>query len=407
MSFYKKFLSNFFGLGSLNIINLIIPLAIIPVVSRTIGAESYGYIMYVGTIQVFLCIIFDYSFSYTSVKEYVRSDSCDEKAKIYIETQLARLLILILVLILTLLLYSFNAFPISDVYLYILPYLIGHLIITPWYFQASSKLLTFSFVVTFFRLLHLAIVVLYSDNHSASKIILFSQTYTYLFAGLFMLFPSMRKGSKYKKLCNYDCLIFAVRRIKKSFAIFIADFAPNLYTNLPNIFLINLVNNSIYFQFNIATKIVGIAFMLQSVISKSLYPILCGKENVKYTYIILLNVIPACIIVYLVCLFPSEVYRLVTGLESSYFLRYIYIMSFGVIFGVLANSIGTNYILVKADGSYYSRLILISCILASIVGFFLILFYKDIGAAWLLTVGRFFVFTASIYCLILLRKDGK
>lgn len=406
MSKLKDFIKNIFGLGMVNLINLIIPLLLIPFLSRLISGEQYGYIMYITTIQMFSTIFLDYSFNITSVKEYVQNER--NRINIFIETQISRFFLSILYVFIILFYTSIVDGSLIDIVVYVLPFAIGHFFISQWYYQAKTELIKVAFVVVVLRLIHLAIVIVFSKNEEINEIVLISQSYTYLISGVILAYIS-RKEYVHLINCVFDRTIFYLKksttRLVKSFGIFISDFSPNLYTNLPTILLMNFINPAVYFQYNIAVKYIGVGLMIQTIVSRSLYPILCKDRNFNFMKILAVNIFPTLCFSIVSVFLSSNIFMFITSSESSQFGIYLNIMLVGMIFAVLGNVLGQNYLLVKTNGTLYSKIIFLSCVLSGILGVFLIQNFEDVGAAWLLTIGRFLFFISCIYCVMRYKRS--
>ncbi|CAD6366513.1 hypothetical protein SHEWT2_04107 [Shewanella hafniensis] len=402
MKFFNTFFKNILGLGSLNLVNLIIPIMLIPFLSRLMGEEDYGYVMYITTVQLFIALFLDYSFNVTSVKEYVQESDVYKKRLILIETQFSRLILAIFAIILLYFYTLLSNGSVKDLLYYVLPFVIGHFLISPWYHQAESKLLLMGLILVLSRCLHLAIVLFFSDDSYAQSIVLSSQTYTYLLAGIVLNFKSFKSYSYNCLNVTYfiNLLFCSLIRIKKSFLLFLADFSPNLYTNIPTILLADMISKTSYFQYNIAVKIIGVGLMIQTIVAKSLFPILCKNDDAKQKIVFIINFFPTILFIMPMLYYSDEIYNIITGAQSEIFHVYIKIMSVGMIFGVLGNYLGQNYILIKTNGSGYSKIVIFSCLLTGAIGLFIVPYYKDLGAAFLLTIGRFFFFVGCVYFFI-------
>jgi O-antigen/teichoic acid export membrane protein len=392
---------NIFGLGVINIINLIIPLILIPFLSRVLDSSDYGYIMYIATVQMFSTLFLDYSLNITSVKDFIQSRS-SRKRRVFLETQLIRI-ILGFFFILLMTIYSLVAEGgCLDILIYVLPFSLGHILISPWYFQSINRIIEMAKVVGFFRIVHLLLVFCFINNEHIYDIVLMSQSYTYLLAGVVLCYRNFNNFSDL--VSGSTAELNTIKRFKKSLPLFVSDFAPNLYTNIPSIALMGVISPSLYFQYNLATKFIGIGLMLQTTISRSIYPILCGKNNIKDSMVFLTNLVPMSIVIIPLCIYSSEIYTIVTGKSDQNFGIYLSIMAIGLFFAALGNYLGQNYLLVRTDGSLFSKVITISCFISGGIGVWIVPSYEAVGAAWLLTIGRVLYFSGCLYCFFNYKK---
>ncbi|WP_311748191.1 oligosaccharide flippase family protein [Proteus penneri] len=401
MPYFKTLFKNIFGLGSINIINLIIPIIIIPILSRTISSNDYGYILYITTLQLFSAIFLDYSFNITSVKEYITSNNKVRRNVIFIETQLSRLLLMLIYSFIVLFYTIMIGYNIYDIIYYIIPFSLAHILISPWLYQAKCQLSIMGTVLFFSRVVHLILILVYKDNKNIDSIVLISQTYTYLLSGLILFYISRNNYILCFKSKRKTLVLLRVKeKLLNSLPLFIADFSPNLYTNIPAILLIDFINKAIYFQYNIAIKVVGIGLMLQSIISRAFFPILCKDKNINQKIVFCINILPTLLFITPTILFSNHLFFIITGQSSILFQEYMVILSIGMFFGVLGSYLGQNFLLVKTDGRKYSKVIVISCVISGIIGLFIVPIYTDFGAIWLLTIGRFFFFIGCFYCFL-------
>ncbi|EGQ8001088.1 oligosaccharide flippase family protein [Vibrio vulnificus] len=400
----RNLIKNVVGLGSVNVVNLIIPLLLIPILSRSLTADEYGYIMYVATIQIFLTIFMDYSFNITSVKEMIQAKK-NKRCQIFAETQVSRFILGVVFLLLLVVYSVVIEFNPLDVALFVLPFFLGHLLISPWYFQATNNITSMAKVVCASRLLHMLIVIHFSSSEEIYSITLYSQAYSYFFAGVCICVINYRlfyEMFKYVFLKNGKMEVG--KRVWKDLPLFISDFSPNLYTNIPSIMLISLISPSSYFQYNLATKFIGVALMLQTTISRAMYPILCDNNRFRSSVVLLINCLPATFILIPLCLYSSEMFTLVTNKDDEGFSSYLSIMSIGLVFATLANFLGQNYLLVKTDGKHFSKVVTISCLVSGVVGVWLVKDFEAIGAAMLLTLGRFLYLLGCFYSFLFYQK---
>lgn len=401
MPYFKILFKNIFGLGSVNIINLIIPIIIIPILSRKISNDDYGYILYITTLQLFSAIFLDYSFNITSVKEFITQKSKIKRNIIFIETQLSRILLTLIYIIIVSLYTIIINYNIYDIIYYVVPFSIAHVLISPWLYQAKCQLSTMGIILVLSRVIHLSLILLYKDNENISSIVLISQTYTYLASGLILLYISRDNYIQYFGSKKKVAILQRVKvKLLNSLPLFIADFSPNLYTNIPAILLIDYVNKATYFQYNIAIKVIGIGLMLQSIISRAFFPILCKDKNISQHVVFFMNIFPTLIFIVPIILFSNHIFFIITGQPSVLFQDYMMILSIGMLFGVLGNYLGQNFLLVKTDGKKYSKTIVTSCLISGLIGLLIIPIYADFGAIWLLTIGRFLFFIGCLHCFL-------
>lgn len=398
----RNVIKNVVGLGSVNVVNLIIPLLLIPILSRSLTTDEYGYIMYIATIQTFLIIFIDYSFNITSVKEMIQGR---DRRKVFAETQISRFILGVVFVFLLVIYTVIIDFSVLDVFLFVLPFFLGHLLISPWYFQATNNIIGMAKIVCVCRLLHMLIVIHFSSSEEIYSIALYSQSYSYFIAGLFIFLLNYRLFLEiFKYVFLQNGKIEVGKRMWKSLPLFVSDFAPNLYTNIPSIMLIAFISPSSYFQYNLATKFIGVALMLQTTISRAMYPILCEENRFKSSLVLLINCLPVLFLLIPLFFYSSEIFSLVTNKSDEGFSLYLSIMLIGLVFATLANFLGQNYLLVKTDGKHFSKIVTVSCLISGLIGIWLVRDFEATGAAILLTLGRFLYLLGCFYSFLFYQK---
>ncbi|HBA9762166.1 TPA: oligosaccharide flippase family protein, partial [Escherichia coli] len=81
----NEFVSNLIGLGSVNVLNLIIPIITMPILSRALGGDGYGIVLLFSSVTIFMMIIVDYSVNINGVRDVALNPNSLES--IYIRFQ--------------------------------------------------------------------------------------------------------------------------------------------------------------------------------------------------------------------------------------------------------------------------------------------------------------------------------
>lgn len=65
----KILIENFFSLGALQVINLILPLLVLPYMIKTVGFDKYGVVVLAASLIAYFSSVTDYSFKITAVRD--------------------------------------------------------------------------------------------------------------------------------------------------------------------------------------------------------------------------------------------------------------------------------------------------------------------------------------------------
>lgn len=65
----KSLIENFFSLGALQVINLILPLVVLPYMIKTVGFDKYGVVVLAASLIAYFSSVTDYSFTITATRD--------------------------------------------------------------------------------------------------------------------------------------------------------------------------------------------------------------------------------------------------------------------------------------------------------------------------------------------------
>src|SRR5690554_2227413 len=149
MIFKSTLFKNMSSLGLIQIANFVIPLLIVPYISRIIGIENYGKLEYARTFVLYFTIMVDYGFNLTATREVSIHRNNKEKINELITNVFIAKLILFLIatLIFWALLYFDGTLNQKSSLLWV-TYLInfGFLLFPLWFFQGMEKLATIAYI---------------------------------------------------------------------------------------------------------------------------------------------------------------------------------------------------------------------------------------------------------------------
>jgi len=149
-----KFLdSNLFkNISSLTLIqlgNYVIPLLLVPYISRIVGIDNYGKLEYARTVVMYFVIISDYGFNLTATRAIsINRDNKDKINKIVSSVFIAKILLFIVSTIAFYLLLEWNDNLTSNKLLLWSTFLIifGNFLFPIWFFQGIEKIATIAYI---------------------------------------------------------------------------------------------------------------------------------------------------------------------------------------------------------------------------------------------------------------------
>ncbi|MCF6439062.1 oligosaccharide flippase family protein [Pseudoalteromonas luteoviolacea] len=390
MLFKKEIIKNFLNFGVIDFIGLLVPVLIMPILTRTLGADAYGIYLLIFSILFFGHTIIDYGTQYTSVREVANNkQDFDLVKKVFLETQSIRV-IFSLVYCLICICYA-AAFLAEDVYrliLYAAPlYLVGYALIPTWYFQAQSNMGLITKVSFLIKLVHVLVVVLFVREQTDLFLTTMSMGVPMFIGGIVLLIVC----SKSEKL-DVRITLNVIPRVKSGVHVFIGLLAPNLYNSIPTIFLGTSFPPDQFAKFAIASRLCQVVVTLQNVLSKALYPVLARLQGSKVKGMLQANTLISIPPLAVISLFGEELLGFLLGPEFAKSNEYLVILTVGVFFIGLANAVSQGYFLPKGLDALYKNISLRVSLLSGLVTLFLVSEYGLFGGALSITIARFLFF---------------
>lgn len=150
----KDFINNFIGLSSMNLMALMVPLVTMPILSKSLGMESYGVFLLLLSINAFGQSFVNYSFGVIAVRELsIIKNSMKKKSLLYSEILSSQVFLAILYLAVVTLLASFDVFylGVGQVVLYTFPVVVSNVLFSLWFHQGISETKFVAFLNIFAR----------------------------------------------------------------------------------------------------------------------------------------------------------------------------------------------------------------------------------------------------------------
>lgn len=176
--------------------NYIIPILLIPYVSRILGVDSFGKVTYMQTIAQYATIFINFGFEYTSTRAIaVNRDNPEKLRSIFWGTIYAKLL-LTMVSLLVFLPYSFtHSQSTEEMVMYAAAWMInvGWWLYPSWYFQGMEKLSIMSVANFLIKAAGAILVVICVREASDSMNYLASFSFSYIAGGLITVAYCVKK----------------------------------------------------------------------------------------------------------------------------------------------------------------------------------------------------------------------
>lgn len=192
----KRVIKNAAWMAVFQAANYVIPILLIPYISRILGVDSFGKVTYLQTIAQYATFFINFGFEYTSTRAIaVNRDNPEKLRSIFWGTIIAKMLLTV-VSLLVFLPYSFSHIQSSEeMVMYMAAWMInvGWWLYPSWYFQGMEKLSIMSVANFLIKAAGAILVVVCVREASDSVNYLASFSFSYIAGGLITIVYCIRK----------------------------------------------------------------------------------------------------------------------------------------------------------------------------------------------------------------------
>ena len=383
----KVVLENFASLSTLQGINYLLPLLVLPYLVRVIGPEKFGLIAFAQSFIQYFMIITDYGFSLSATRKISLCRKKEEASTVFSSVMTVKFILASLsYLVLLVLINTIPKFR-SDWLLYLFSFgaVIGNTLFPVWFFQGTEKMKYIAIINIAGGLIYAGSVFIFVRTPADYLLVPLLNSLFFIITGIFGLYVAFKEFSLEFIFQSYSDIKL---ELKTGWDIFISTIAINTYTTT-RIFAVGLLtNNIITGYYSIAEKITGViqTFPLAS-LSQAIYPRLSNifakskrraqnlmqkvQHSTTLAYLLAIPVIffISPLIVKIACgkIFPEVVLSLKMLLLSIFFIS--------------ANAFKVQFLLVCGRPDIYSRIHILAALLGLPLIFIFICYFSFLGAA--------------------------
>lgn len=382
----KTLLENFFSLGALQIINLILPLVVLPYMIATVGFERYGILVLASSLVAYFSSITDYSFKITATRDVsVFRDSKRKLDLIYSKVLTVKTLLLLFSWIfIGAVVFLYKPFE-EEILMFFCTALLlfGHILFPEWFFQGIEKMKYIALLnvgIKVFFTLFIFITIKEPDDYWKYALL---NSIGYIGAGLVGQYILVKTYKLKFKLLKWKTI---KNTLQSNFPIFVNQFVPNLYNNTTTFFLGIFAATSLVGLYDAIKKIVDLGVMVISIISRVFFPYLNRNKNGFESYkkwMIIVGIV--------LSILPAAFYKLIfwyLNIQHEDTLVVLMILSLGIFFYLLYDIFGLNYFLINRKDKLVMNNTLIASFIGLMTAFPLIFFFGLIGASINITLSR-------------------
>ena len=383
----KVLIQNFCYLSLLQFAGYLFPLLTMPYLARVIGPVGFGKIAFALAVIVWIQTIVDWGFSFTATRDIAQNRNDINKV--------SEILSVVLV---TKILISVFAFFILWAFVVYVPmlkensnilfisYLMipGYILFPDWFFQAIEKMqytTIFSLIIKFIFTVLVFILIEDENDYILQPLI---TAIGYILCGMVSLFLIFYKWG-YRFFFPSITSVFAA--IKGSANIFIFNLVPNLYNSF-SILLLNLYGGTAANGFfDGGNRFVTLFQNLQLVLSRTFFPFLSRRID-RHLFFAKLNFIVGVLFCALLFTFAPIIVDFMLGNDFQESVVIIRILSLSLVSLAVANTYGTNYLIIYHHDKEMRNITMISSLIGFLIAFPLINNYSCVGAALTILISR-------------------
>ncbi|ADV48891.1 polysaccharide biosynthesis protein [Cellulophaga algicola DSM 14237] len=314
--------------------NHLLPLMVLPYLSRILGPEKFGVIFFAQIFINYFMILSDYGFNFIGVRQIAQNRG-NKKELNNIVSSIYNLRVLFGIIgfvILYIVVSSFSRFQEDKmIYFYTYGMVIGNILLPTWFFQGIEKM-KYITILNFISKLGFTISIFFLINTQQDYIYVpLLNSVGYILSGIIGI------GLLYKK---YNISIFLVKwnrikdQLKNGFSVFVSNLSITAYTSTNAFILGNMVSNDIMGYYGGAEKIIQPFKFLFSPIYNATYPYFSGlvvknksKALKEMKWGVFSSLIIGTILFVLILTFSEEIITLVLGKEFLSGLDIFYVFS--------------------------------------------------------------------------------
>ena len=384
----KTVLENFISLSTLQSINYVLPILVLPYLVRVIGLEKFGLIAFAQSLIQYFMILTDYGFSLTATREISLCRHNKNRVCAIFSTVMTIKIILAAVsfLILLGLVHFIPKFK-EDWLIYILSFgaVIGNTLFPVWLFQGQEKMRFISVINIVAGMIYAISIFVFIRNPSDYLLAPVLSSTFYLITGMVGLYIAFKKFDLEFILQDYSNI---TKELRTSWHMFISVVSINAYTTT-RIFAVGLLTNNILTgYYAIAEKIANAfqTFPLDS-LSQAMYPRLSHifSKNKKRAFNLMNKMQDSTTLIFIIAMplaiiAAPLIVRVVCGFKYLEVVMVLRILFVGVFF-VAINAFRVQFLLVSGKSKIYSEIHIVAAIVGLPLIFLSILYFSYLGAA--------------------------
>lgn len=402
----RKVVSNAIHLLTLQVINNLLPLITIPYLVHVLGTKGFGVMAFSQLVGGYLIVISDYGFN-LSVTRLISLNRNDSKKCAEIFNQVITLKIVILILLCLLLLpvifFVDNLYAYKEIYFFTYFLALGQVLFPVWYFQGMQKMNYILWPNALSKITSTALIFLFVATNNDLELAVFFNVIGSLIAGVLGVYFAFKSGAFVYKRPALKALLV---HVKEGFDVFIPTFFSSVINN-GGAFILGVFHGPLLVGYYSAIdKIVRALLNLFYPISQALFPGIAQQLSENKTLamkkIAKVGFLISVIILFgigLSLLVSDKLIGLLYGIEYKQYTFVLHILLFWLLFGVINNFIGVQFLVGSGNSKYYRKSFLIAGGVITLL-YLSIKFYAINGVVFSMLAGEILLMILMIYFIV-------
>lgn len=407
MKWDKVFVKNFLSLAAVQGVNYIVPLITLPYLVRVLGVGNFGVFAFATAVVAFFAVITDYGFNFSATRDIsVNKSNKIELTKIYSSVMTLKIGLMVLsfiaLCILILLVPKFNEYFL--VYLLCYGVVLGQVLFPVWFFQGMEQMQFITVINVFSKILSAACIFIFIRSPEDLYLVPVFMSLGAIIGGIYSLYLIHKDFGIHFKLQTGSELI---KHLKGGSNLFITSFLSTLLTSSGVLVLGFYASNSVVGTYSAIEKLFRAIVGLFAPITQALYPVSCKKINSKnlsdsqnyfkkLIVVMLFLTFSVAILIYTCSDFIVEIFYGSDMMEFAYVLQ---VMMLWLIFGVINNIIGIQYLSAKRKDKFYLIAFIIGALFTIVLNFILIPRFLIDGIVSAMIVGEIILTLVMIFLI--------
>jgi len=378
----------------LQVAGYVFPFITMPYLARVIGTDGFGKIAFASAIICWVQTVVDWGFTYTATRDVAQNREDRPKvSEIFSNVLWARLLLMFIsffVLIgCILLIPSFREeYDIIMVTFLMVP---GHILFPDWFFQALEKMkytTIFNLAIKFIFTVLVFVCIREKGDYLVQPLL--TSTGYLLCGGVSMWMILKRWGYRLMR----PRLMNVWRTMKDSADVFLNNLMPNLYNSFSTMLLGAVAGSTASGIYDGGNKFVSVASNFHNVLSRAFFPFLSRRID-KAGMFARINMLSGCVIALLLFAAAPLIIRIFLSPDFSESVIVLRIFAISMIFLVMSNTYGTNYLILVHRERELRNITAICSAIGMLMSYPLVSGLSYIGAALTVFISRLLLGTVT------------